>query len=474
MDSMARDLASPRCGDGETLGAGPRPRGQKFSGGGRLGNRPHAVKPPARGGPRPWAAARAGAVLAAAAAALAAASPGAAPGRVRVGTSGDYAPFSLGRGAGARGFDLEVARAFAADRGGKLEVVGFRWPELTGDLAAGRFDVAMSGVTVRPERSLAGRFTVAVAEAGAVAIVRDPSLHADLDSLDDPELRIGVNAGGHLEQVARARFPRATLVAIGSNSGVAKALSEGLVDAVVSDTLEAPPGAEALGPFTRDRKAYLVRADRGELAAELDAWLLAREADGTLARLRKEHLGEAGPRTATPLAALVAAIDERLALMPLVAAAKRRAGIPLEAPAREREVQERGIAAAREAAREAGVAAPPDEAVAALFEALIAAAKEVQRASRGGADDEAADLEGELRPALLRIGDRIARLAVRLPGGLREAEVLAELRDGVRTPGLGEPGLRSLAAAIVGLASSPKESPHGGLRGSLRILPALG
>src|SRR5262245_28419828 len=112
MDSMARDLASPRRGDGETLGAGPRPRGQKFSGGGRLGNGSHAVKPPARGGP-PWAAARAGAALAAAAAALAAAGLGAAPERVRVGTSGDYAPFSLGRGAAARGFDLEVARAFA-------------------------------------------------------------------------------------------------------------------------------------------------------------------------------------------------------------------------------------------------------------------------------------------------------------------------------------------------------------------------
>jgi cyclohexadienyl dehydratase len=412
---------------------------------------------------------------------VAPAASGEGAGKLRVGTSGDYAPFSVGRGAAARGFDLELARAFAAERGRDLEIVTFRWPNLARDLAAGRFDVAMSGVTVRPERSLAGRFTVAVAESGAVAIVRDPARHRSLDALDDRELRIGVNAGGHLERVARARFPSATLVAIPSNPAVAKALSEGLVDAVVSDTLEAPgwlaeaPGAEALGPFTRDRKAYLVRAGRADLAAEIDAWLLAREADGTLARLREEHLGDAGPRTATPLAALVAAIDERLALMPLVAAAKQRAGLPLEAPGREREVRERGVAAAREAAREAGVAAPPDEAVGALFEALVAAAKEAQRAARGvdevGEDAEAPDLDGELRPALLRIGERIAWLAVRLPEGLREAEIALALRDGVREPGLGEPSLRALAAAIAELVRPRKESAPEGLRRRLRVLP---
>jgi hypothetical protein len=92
-----------------------------------------------------------------------------------------------------------------------------------------------------------------------------------------------------------------------------------------------------------------------------------------------------------------------------------------------------------------------------LFRELVAAAKEVQRAPRpADPDDAPADLEGELRPALLRIGERIARLAVRLPPGLREAEALAALRDGVRTPGLAEPALRPLAAAIAALAK-PRE-----------------
>jgi cyclohexadienyl dehydratase len=331
----------------------------------------------------------------------------------------------------------------------------------------------MSGITVRPERSAAGRFSVTVAESGAVALVRDPALHASLEALDEPEVRIGVNEGGHLERAARDRFPRATLLAIRSNAAVGRALAEGLVDAVVSDTLEAPgwlegaPGAEALGPFTRDRKAYLLRADRPELAAEIDAWLLAREADGTLARLRAEQLGQTGPQTATPLTALVAAIDERLALMPLVADAKERLALPIEVPSREREVQQRGIAATRDAAAAAGRAAPSEEAVDALFRALVGAAKDVQRAPRSSAPDDAnLDLDADLRPALLRIGDRIAWLTVRLPIGLRVAEVKLALREGLRTPGVSEPSVQALAEAIAALAippaAEPDEAPRAG------------
>ncbi len=255
-------------------------------------------------------------------------------------------------------------------------MVRFRWPELLSDLAADRFDVAMSGITIRPERSVAGIFTVPVMASGAVVLVREDAGFADLASLDRPAARIAVNQGGHLERVTRAHFPRAAVIAIPANQAVRGALISAEVDAVVSDTLEAPiwlegsEGVVQLGPFTSDLKAYLVHPDRSELAADLDAWLMARESDGTLAALRRRYLGHGdSPSTAEPVSALLAAVGERLDLMPLVAEAKRATGTPVTVPEREARVIDAALAATREAAREAHLTPVSDRTVRSFFEA---------------------------------------------------------------------------------------------------------
>src|SRR5437879_5820349 len=235
---------------------------------------------------------------------------------LRVGTSGDYPPFSLARDGRLEGLDVEIARRFAHDGGRRLELVPFRWPELTRDLAEGRFDLAMGGVTLRPERAVAGVFTRPVAEAGAVVLA-----HQRLDPRSS-WLRLGVNAGGHLERLAARLFPHALLVRTHDNRALGELLSSGAADAILTDEAEADalalPGAVRLGPFTRDRKAYLGRDPA--LVAELDAWLRAREADGTLAALRARWLGapRAAARSAfaSDLEALLALVDLRLAFMP--------------------------------------------------------------------------------------------------------------------------------------------------------------
>jgi len=392
---------------------------------------------------------------------------------LRVGTSGDYAPFSSWDDStpdGVDGFDVVVARAYAEERGLALEFVPFSWPSLLSDLAQERFDVAASGITVRPDRSLAGRFSVPLAESAAVVLVHEQVHVKDLDQLDQRRFRIGVNAGGHLERVARERFSQATLVSIPENQTVLRTFQQLGVDAVVTDTLEAP-GWEAqvedvkrLGPFTRDRKALLVHPDRAELAADLDRWLMAREADGSLTRLRRRWLTGAPARPlASPLEALVAATDERLALMPWVVAAKRRDVLPIADPPREARVLEAGLAAVAEAAASAGRPAPPDEVVLAFYRAQVEAAKQVQL--RAGRDESFVpqqpipDLQDELRPALIRIGERIAQLLVALPDGLGEAHVARTCRDGLRSPWLDDREEGRLARALYELASWRRAAP---------------
>ena len=370
-------------------------------------------------------------------------SPALAATSLRVGTSGDYAPFSSQGPDGLTGFDIDVARAYAKDRGLTLEFVSFAWPDLIADLEAGNFDVAMSGVTLREERAIAGRFSSPVVETGAVVLVALPTSVSSLVELDQIGTRIGVNAGGHLERVARRQFQLATLLSIADNASVLAALASGGVEAVVTDSMEAPTwetvveDVRRFGPFTRDRKAYLVRRERRDLVLDLDTWLSEREADGSLAKWRKQHFArEAGGPTATPLAALVAAMDERLSLMPSVAAVKRANGRPISVPARERKVLAATVAAVSAVAAERAVPTPNEAAIRAFTQAQMDAAKSVQmEAGRDPAFAPAAelpDLESELRPALLRIGERIAALIVALPVDAKPREISKTCREGLR------------------------------------------
>lgn len=387
---------------------------------------------------------------------------------LRVGTSGDYAPFSVADRKGRMsGLDVELARRFALDQGMQVRFVRFRWPDLLDALAADRFDLAWSGITVRPERSAAGRFSLPTVETGAVALVPDGTW-TDLTDLDRPQIRIGVNAGGHLERVAAARFPRATRIAIPDNASVLEALREGTVQAVVTDNAEAPhwtlemPGLVVLGPFTADRKAALVHPERRELAADLDAWLLARERDGSLASLREEHLG-AGPwaATAEPLAALLAAVDERLSLMPLVAYVKRDSGVPLVVPEREALVLDRAAEAVLEAASRRERMAPPFNRIRAFFRAQMEAAKQVQVDAVADAElrppDPHPDLDRVLRPALLRIGDKIAPLLLELPPEDQAARVAKLAGKLLREPLLANSSRREIVAAIVELMPTARD-----------------
>jgi len=358
---------------------------------------------------------------------------------LRVGTSGDYAPFSLWSDGEPepRGFSAEVARAFAQDRGRRIEWVRFRWPELEADLAAGRFEIALSGITIRPDRSLAGRFGLPLTATGAVALVRADSALRERGDLDRPGIRLAVNRGGHLERVARSLFPRAAIEAIGDNARIAERLFDGRAEAVLTDDLEAPhwqaghPPSRVIGPLTRDLKAAWLPPGREGLAHDFDRWLLRFETTGALAQLRERH-GLSPARTAEPLPALLASLDERLSLMPAVARAKGVLGRPIQDEGQEARVHEAVQQACLRAGRELTTRPPAEASIRRFVDAQLRAARFVQErelatvasmstpspatpaAIPGAMPRDAArrELDQRIRPALAFVTERVAWLLV--------------------------------------------------------------
>lgn len=384
---------------------------------------------------------------------------------LRVGTSGDYPPFSVrASDETLDGFDVAVARAYGRDRGRTIELVPFAWRDLERRLVARDFDVVMSGVTVRGDRLAIAPMTATVARTSAVLVV--PASRAAAVPFDAAGTTVAVNRGGHLERVARARLPRATLHVVDDNRSLPQLLASGTVEAVVTDTLEVATFRES-GVATRvalvlseDRKAYWVAPGNDALADDLDAWLAARTADGTLSALRARYRATAPQVTETRLPdateGVVDLVARRLMLMPEVASAKAVAGLPIEVPAREADVLER----ARDAAAQAGLAVEP---YVALIRTQMEVAKAVQRAVLEGRASPAvradaavaaaaARLDGQLRPAIDRLDARIrAALAAHAPLAGVPADVAAALLADAPVPGFDAEQAGRLAGALLGV-----------------------
>ena len=154
------------------------------------------------------------------------------------------------------------------------------------------------------------------------------------------------------------------------------------------------------------------------------------------------------------MAALLAAIDERLSLMPIVAVVKRNSGIPLEVPEREEVVLDAAAEAVLRAADRRDVVAPPFTLVRAFYRAQMEAAKQVQldavRDPDGAPPEPWPDLDATLRPALLRIGEKIAALLLELPASDAE-RVHALAAELLREPRLARSSRREIVAALVRL-----------------------
>lgn len=322
--------------------------------------------------------------------ALATLSTGARGETLRIGTSGDYPPFSRG----GEGFDVEVGRLLAQDLGVEIVWVPFTWPTLTEQLKRGDFDLAMGGVTWRAERAAVAPMTRAVAQ-GAPCIVGDLT----------PE-QVAVNRGGILERFARARFPDVEIVTTEDNLELPELLSSGRVGAFVTDSFEVEHfarGRNASCEPPRDRKVYWLAPHRTDLGPRLDDWIGRREE--ALAALRLEHFGVESRRTAADH--LVDLLARRFAFMPHVALYKRAHGLALTDLAQE----ERILDGASRAARERGLDV---DATRALFETLIDLAKRVQERTPPG--EARLDLREEIRPALVRLTPRLLDALVALRG----------------------------------------------------------
>ena len=229
-------------------------------------------------------------------------------GVLRVGTTGDYTPFSLKQPDGSyAGADIDMAHDLAGQLGVEIAFVPTVWVDLLDDFLADKFDIAMGGVTVTAPRAEKALFSIPTFVDGKRPLARreDRDRFTSLEAIDRPGVRLIANPGSANEAFARANFKRATVIIHHDNASVFDELVAGRADVMITDGLEADHQARlhpelcavpVAASFTRLEKAYMFARDPA-MKAYIDDWLAAAFASGQWQRaLEGAMSAHAAPR----------------------------------------------------------------------------------------------------------------------------------------------------------------------------------
>ncbi len=224
-------------------------------------------------------------------------------GVLRVGTAGDYKPMSfLDPETGTYwGFDTELAEDLAAALGVRIEYVPTSWPTLMEDTLAGKFDLAICGITVTDARKEQALMSDGYLRNGKTVLCRaeDADRYTSLEAINRPEVRVMENPGGLNEKFARENLPDATLVIHDVNQEIPGLVASGEADVMITEVMEAGyyvgqdsrlAAPTIYEPFTNGQLGVLMPNGSEDLLAYVNGFLEEERANGRLNELAEKYI----------------------------------------------------------------------------------------------------------------------------------------------------------------------------------------
>lgn len=224
-------------------------------------------------------------------------------GYLLVGTTGDYKPMSyLNKETGTyEGFDAEATALLAQSLGVKVEYVPTTWSTLTADTLAGKFDLAMCGIT----RTFARQQKMALSDGylvfGKTILVRkeDAKKFKTLADINKKSVRVMVNPGGTNEKFALANLPDCTLIVHPQNAEIPGLVAEGKADIMITETMEARRyvrdntklAAPLIDePFTKNNFGILMQQGDQIFLNYVNMWMEEMKFNGTFDKLENKYI----------------------------------------------------------------------------------------------------------------------------------------------------------------------------------------
>lgn len=201
---------------------------------------------------------------------------------LKIGTTGDYAPFSLEVNGELSGVDIDMGVALAEHLELKPRFVKTTWSTLMDDLQAGRFDIAMSGISNTPERAARAEFSTAYHVDGKTPIARceDRARFDSLAEIDKSQVKVIVNPGGTNEQFAREHIAQAHIIVHADNRTIFDEIVAGRADVMITDGVEVELQTRRRKGLCRTMSATLTNSAKAILlprgsgfAKDVDQWV---------------------------------------------------------------------------------------------------------------------------------------------------------------------------------------------------------
>lgn len=221
---------------------------------------------------------------------------------IRIGTTGDFMPFSykIDSNNSYAGLEIEMAKTLAKSLDVELAFIETSWPTLMEDLMNGKFDIGMSGITITPKRQTTAFFSKPVLSSGKAAITRDENSHKynSIEKINKENVRVIFNPGGTNETFARANFPKTTLLLNDNNLNIFQKLVDGEADVMVTDAVETliqeqiHEELEAVNPnqpFNSFDFGYMIEKDT-VFKNVIDNWLISQQKDSIVFKLLREEI----------------------------------------------------------------------------------------------------------------------------------------------------------------------------------------
>ena len=219
-------------------------------------------------------------------------------GVLRVGTAGDYQPMSfLDPSTGSYvGFDAALAEDLGEELGVRVEYVPTSWPTLMEDTLAGKFDLALCGITITDARKEQALMSDGYFGNGKTVLCRkeDEDLYTSLEAINQPDVRVMENPGGLNEKFARENLPDAQLIIHDVNEEIPGLIAAGEADVMITEIMEAgyytgkdPRLAAPLidEPFTHGELGVLLPKENKDLLAYVNGFIAREKEKGRIDEL---------------------------------------------------------------------------------------------------------------------------------------------------------------------------------------------